>query len=55
MVSQELARDVVVQGFYYEDSLLIGTSCSSIYIIPHLLSKLVSSSNSRLITVFLFI
>ena len=55
MVSQELARVVVVQEFYHKDSLLIGTSHSSIYIVPHLLSKLANSSASLLAAVSLFI
>lgn len=55
MVSQKSARDVVVQGFYYKDSLLISTLHSSVYIILYLLSKLASSSAPLLAAVFLFI
>ena len=53
MVSQELARVVVVQEFYHKDSLFIGTSHSSIYIILYLLSKLAKSSTSLLAAVSL--
>ena len=55
MVSQELARIVVVQKFYHEDSLFIGTSHSSIYIILYLFSKLANSSAPLLAAVSLSI
>ena len=55
MVSQELARIVVVQKFYYKDSLLVGTSHSSVHIIPYLLSKLANSSTPLLAAVSLSI
>ena len=50
-----MARVIVVQEFYHEDSLLIGTSHSSIYIIPHLLFKLANSSASLLAAISLSI
>ena len=52
MVSQKLVRDVVVWEFCYEDFLLVGTSHSSVCIIPCLLSKLASSSALLLAAVF---